>query len=315
MNVKALKLVKYERYLLALIMTFIMFVSAGLTGQKEIIFPEVLAIMTGAWLDSIQPWNVNKRRIFILTCLTAFIGVAIVKYIHIALFWQVFVAFVSCGVLLVLLKTNFIPIISACILPVYLQTTTWVYSVAVSIMTLVIITVQWLMEKYKLRSINHYNPEFDIKKNILLWVKLFLIFGIIAIIPIESKNIFFLAPPLVVTFVSFANPKSPVRKKILPIYGVLVFAAIVGTGMRVLLNMDLNVPLAICAVISCVAMFFVFDYTRIFFPPSGAVVILPFLLRYDDLKWFPLEVAIGAAVVISVSMIMFREKRLKRDLL
>lgn len=315
MNTKALKLVKYERYLLALIMTVVMFLSASFTGQKEIIFPEVMAIMTGAWLDDMQPWNVNKRRIFLLTCITAFIGVGIVKYIHIALFWQVFLAFVSCGVLLVLMKTNFIPILSACILPVYLQTTTWVYSIAVSIMSLIIILVQWLMEKYHIRSVNHYVNEFNFKKNINLWLKLFIIFALISIIPLESKNIFFLAPPLIVTFVSFANPKSPIRKEKFKIYWIIVFAATVGTLIRLLLNLDFDIPITLCALISCIALFFAFDYTRIFFPPSGAVVILPFLLRYKDLKWFPLEVAVGAFIVISVSCLLFREKAVKQDLL
>lgn len=315
MNVKALKLIKYERYGLAIIMTFIMFISASLTGQREIIFPEVLAIMTGSWLDRTQPWNVNKRRIFILTCLAAFVGVIIVRYIHVSLFWQVFIAFVACGVMLVSMKTNFIPIISACVLPVYLSTTTWVYSFAVSIMSLVIIIGQWLMEKYHIRKVNHYNPEFDMKKNIILWLKLFVIFALIAIIPIESKNIFFLAPPLIVTFVSFANPKSPVRKNIFGIYFILVFAAFMGTIIRLLLNLDMNLPIAICAVISCVALFIAFDFSRIYFPPAGAVVILPFLLRYEDLKFFPIDVMVGAAVVIMVAVFMFKDKKLKQDLL
>ena len=46
------------------------------------------------------------------------------------------------------MRTNFIPIISACILPIYMRTDSWVYSIAVSVMALLIIVGQWFMEKY-----------------------------------------------------------------------------------------------------------------------------------------------------------------------
>ena len=47
MNVHGLKVIRFERYILAILMTVTMFLIAGISGQREIIFPEVLAIMTG----------------------------------------------------------------------------------------------------------------------------------------------------------------------------------------------------------------------------------------------------------------------------
>ena len=65
MDTHALKIIKIERYILAIAMTVVMFLIAQISGQKEIIFPEVLAIMTGAWIAKRQPWNVNKKRIYL----------------------------------------------------------------------------------------------------------------------------------------------------------------------------------------------------------------------------------------------------------
>ena len=309
MDVHALKIIRFERYTLAIIMTVVMFLIAQLSGQKEIIFPEVLAIMTGAWIAKKQPWSVDKRRIFILTCLASIIGVAIVRYIHLDLFFQVSICFLLVGASLILLKTNFIPIISACILPVYMGTTSWIYSISVSIMALMIIIVQWLMEKYHMRSINHFSTkEFNLKHELKWWAKLFLIFGIISVVPIESRNIFFLAPPLIVTFVEFANPKSPLRNKPLEIFEILVFAAFIGTMMRLLLNTYLNCPLTICAIIACIFLFIAFDYSRITFPPAGAILLLPMILRTEDLKLFPVEVTIGAMVIIPLALYFFKNK-------
>ncbi len=308
MDTHALKIIKIERYILAIAMTVVMFLIAQISGQKEIIFPEVLAIMTGAWIAKRQPWNVNKKRIFILTCLASIIGVAIVRYIHLDLFFQVAICFVLVGISLLLLRTNFIPIISACILPVYMGTTSWIYSVSVSIMALIIIIGQWLMEKYHMRSINHFSAEeFDIKKETKWWLKLFLIFGIISVIPIESRNIFFLAPPLIVTFVEFANPKSPLRQKPLEIFEILVFASVIGTMLRILLNTYLDCPLVICAIFACIFLFIAFDYSRITFPPAGAILLLPMILRAEDLKLFPLEVIVGTMIIIPLSMFLFKK--------
>lgn len=308
MNVHGLKVIRFERYILAILMTVTMFLIAGISGQREIIFPEVLAIMTGAWIAKTQPWNVNKRKIFSLTCLASIYGVAIVKYVHADLFFQVCLCFVITGILLSLMRTNFIPIISACILPIYMRTDSWVYSIAVSVMALLIIIGQWFMEKYHLRHINHYDKyEFDIKHEFKWWVKLFLIFGIISVLPLESRNLFFLAPPLIVTFVEFANPQSPLRKRAVNVYGIIVFASLVGTFMRLILNMYMDCPLVICAMLACICLFIVFDYSRIYFPPSGAILLLPMILRMEDLKVFPIEVAIGGAIIIPISMYLFRK--------
>src|SRR5574344_923712 len=114
MDIHGLRVFQRERYLFAILLTVTMFLIAGLTNQKDIIFPEVLAIMTGAWISRHQPWSVNKRRIFCLTCFASILGVAIVKYIHLALFFQVIICFVSVGISLIALQTNFVPIISAC---------------------------------------------------------------------------------------------------------------------------------------------------------------------------------------------------------
>ncbi len=50
MNTKLLKIRKFERYFYALILTLLMFLSAQFSGHSEIIFPEILAILTGGWI-------------------------------------------------------------------------------------------------------------------------------------------------------------------------------------------------------------------------------------------------------------------------
>jgi hypothetical protein len=312
MKTAALKIIRLERYIIAGIMTIFIFAIAELSGQKEIIFPEVLAIITGAWIAEIQPWSINKRKMFLLISLSSIIGVAVVKYIPVHLFFQVCICFAFTGLSLILTRTNFIPIISACILPVYLQTTSWVYSIAVTTMALMIIFMQWIMEKRHLRPRNHYNKkDLDFKTEFKRWLKLLLVFGAISIIPISSRNIFLLAPPLIVAFTEFANPKSPLRKKALNIYFIFVLAALTGTVLKYVLTLYLHFPLTLSAIIACIILFAAFDHLHIFFPPAGAVLLLPMILRAEDLKFFPIEVAISAAILIPLAMFLFPVKKNK----
>lgn len=126
MNTKLLKVVKFERYLFGVLMAISMVWLAELSGEKEIIFPEICALTIGAWVSEQQPWAVNKRRIFWLMSAAAWFGVLIVRYCPLPLILQVCICFAFSGSILTACQTNFVPIISACILPVYLKTTSFV---------------------------------------------------------------------------------------------------------------------------------------------------------------------------------------------
>ena len=192
MKVEMLKMVRVERYIFGILMALLMVLIAEISGEREIIFPEICALTIGAWVAEQQPWMTNKRRIFLLMSLAALFGVLIVRYVSIPLLGQVCLCFAFTGFILTLFKTNFVPIISACILPVYLRTDSWVYPISVSVMALIIIIAQWLMEKYHFRPVNNFVPcEFNVKEQIIKWSKLLLVFGLIAIIPFKTHQIFF----------------------------------------------------------------------------------------------------------------------------
>ena len=102
---------------------------------------------------------------------------------HVPLIAEVIMCFAFTGIALTLTRTTLIPIISACILPVYLQTTSWVYPISVTTMALVIIFMQWCMEKFGLRPHNSYEPcHFDYKIELKKWSKLIIVFSLIEII-------------------------------------------------------------------------------------------------------------------------------------
>lgn len=309
MNTGLLKRIRIERYLFGIIMALAMVAIAELSGEKEIIFPEICALTIGAWIAEQQPWRTNKRRIFLLMSCAALFGVLVVRYVHLPLIFQVCLCFGFTGLILTLSKTNFVPIISACILPVYLGTKSWIYPISVAVMALIIIAAQRLMEEFHLRPVNKFVPcNFDIKTQVVKWSKLLLVFGLIALIPFKAHQIYFLAPPLIVMFTEFANTKSPARKKPHYIVGLMTMSAFVGCFLRFVLNICFGLPLSLCTVLACIILFIALDKLRIPFPPAGAILLIPMILDEKFILVFPLEVFVGALVLSCVSILMFREK-------
>lgn len=309
MKVALLRQIRIERYIFAIIMAFVMIVIAELSGEKEIIFPEICALTIGAWISERQPWNCNKRKMFFLVSVSSLFGMLTAKYLgNFPLIIQVCSCFAFTGIVLYFTKTTLIPIISACILPVYLGTKTWIYPISVTIMVLIIITAQWIMEKYHLKPKNNYIPcDFDWREQIIKWLKLLIVFSLLALIPFQNHQIYFLAPPLIVTFTEFANSKSPLRSKPFHIIGLLTLAATTGCMLREFLNLYMHLPLTVCAVCSCCVLFFTFDKVKTLFPPAGAILLIPLILPEKVLTILPLEVCIGATVLIFVAKVFFRD--------
>lgn len=310
MDAGFLKTIRMERYIFGILMALFMVLVAEFIGEKEIIFPEICALTIGAWISEQQPWMVNKRRIFFLMSIAALFGVLIVKYVSIPLIFQVCLCFAFTGFILTLFKTNFIPIISACILPVYLGTKSWIYPVSVSVMALIIIFAQYLMEKFHFRPVNKFTPcEFNIKAQIIKWSKLLLVFGLIALIPFKTHQIYFLAPPLIVMFTEFANPKSKARKKPCYIVGLMTFAAFTGCLLKYILNIILGFPLSICTALACIILFIALNRVKINFPPAGAILLIPVILDKNLLLMFPFEVFAGAVILSFASILLFKDSK------
>ena len=309
MKTALLKTLRLERYIFGILLAFVMVLVAELTDEKEIIFPEICALTIGAWVSELQPWAVNKRRIFILMSLASIFGVFVVRFMPYPLIIQVCICFAFCGFILTLFKTNFVPIISACILPVYLKTESLIYPVSVIIMALIIIFAQWLMEKFHLRPHINFTPkEFKIKDEIIKWSKLLLVFGMVSIFPFKIHQIYFLAPPLIVMFTELSNPKSPARKKPNYIIGLMTFGALTGCLIRLIFNVYLGIHLYICTLIACIILFFALNKVKINFPPAGAILLIPMILDESLLIFLPFEVFAGAVILYYLAIFMFRGK-------
>ena len=119
-------------------------------NEPEIIFPEITALTIGSWLAPKQVWKTSPIKLILLILIYAILGVLMVRYIDIFLELKIIVAFTICSVGLLISKTTFAPLISACILPILMGTESWIYPIAATFMTIIIVLFK---NFYKIMSI------------------------------------------------------------------------------------------------------------------------------------------------------------------
>lgn len=298
---------KLKRYIYALLLIVGMVAAAELAGEKEIIFPEIAALVVGMWVVDKPVWRVRRRQLVILMTLGAIVGIAIVRYSPWPLVLNMVLAFVFAAVCLLLCRATLVPMISACMLPVLLGGESWVYPLAVLVMTLAITSGQMAMERGGLRhSSEHVPPERNWGRDSRKWAVLLAILVIMVVIPVWSGYTYCILPPLIVTFVEFSNPKAGFRRAPLLVFLLLSCGAVFGAGLQLLLHEKFGVPSCLVAGLICAVLFIVSEWRGRLFAPAGAVALIPLIIPAEDLFWFPLQAMTGAAFFIGVPMLLFQ---------
>ena len=250
---------KLTRYLISLIMILILVVLAEWTDEKEILFPEMTALIIGLLIIDKRVWNVKRWQIILLMTLGAAVGICIVRYSPLPYVVNLCAAFAFAGASLLISRATLIPLISACVLPVLLHTESIVYPIAVFSMSVSVVLVQIIL------------------------------------------------PPLMVTFVEMVNSKAGFRNRPTQVFLFLTTVATLGTVLQIVGHHHLHLPESIVTLTIAAILFLIFEWTGKYFAPSGALAFIPMLLPQEGLAWLPLEASIGAALFITIAMVVFQK--------
>ena len=106
--------------ILVLAIVAVMVGAAELSGQSEIIFPEITAIAVGAFLAPRLAWRTDRIRVLVTVSLCAVLGVLLVRYVPLPVWGRLTLAYGLAQVVFLLSGTRFAPMISAIALPVLL---------------------------------------------------------------------------------------------------------------------------------------------------------------------------------------------------
>ncbi len=307
MKTSLLKIIRKMRYIFAFLLIMAMIFVSDILQIKEVIIPEVAALVLGMWVLERQMWNANRIRIVILMTLCAIMGVFAVKFLPDFIFLRVGVCFLFCAMGLIFSKTDLVPIIPTALLPVYFNIGDYIYILIVFVLSLILVSGQKILEKCTIKPKKEFCPiEYKKRTVTAKYLKLLLILFIISVIPYHSGHLFVLAPPLIVTFVMFSNPKSMLRKKWKAVWLTLVFSAFLGAG-ACYITANFDVSIYITFSIATIAALFMLEKMQVFFPPSLAILLIPLILNSDKLAAYPFEIVIGASCLIISAMFLFKK--------
>ncbi len=295
------------RYILSLLLILLMVGVAEWTDEKEVLFPEMVALTIGLLLVDKRVWNVKRWQIVLLMSVGAIAGISIVRYSPWPYLSNLCLAFAFAGFCLLVSRTTLIPLISACVLPVLLHTESIVYPVTVFAMSVLAVAGQKILEKFNIRrqlpAIQHRKQGV---KDIGRWVILSGFVGFISGIALYMDYPYLILPPLMVTFAEFVHSKAGFRNRPTQVFLFLVTAATLGTACQIIGYYYFHLPETVVAFSIAVILFLIFEWTGKYFAPAGALAFIPLLLPREGLIWLPLQAAVGAALFIATALIVFQ---------
>lgn len=277
------------------------------TDEKEILFPEMVALTIGLLLVDKRVWNVKRWQIVLLMSVGAIAGICIVRYSPFPYLANLYLAFAFAGFCLLISRTTLIPLISACVLPVLLHTESIVYPVTVLLMSILAVAGQKILERFNIRG---RLPDMQHRqqgvKDIGRWVILSGFVGLISGIALYMDYPYLILPPLMVTFAEFVHSKAGFRNRPTQVFLFLVTAATLGTACQIIGYYYFHLPETVVALSITVILFLIFEWTGKYFAPAGALAFIPLLLPRESLIWLPLQAAVGAALFITIAMVVFQ---------
>lgn len=300
-------------YISTLLLVGIMVGIAELLNEKEIIFPEITALAVGYMVAQKRSWKVNGKRMLLLITICATVGVLIVRYSGLALFPQMIIAFSFAQIVFMFSGTTFAPFVSAIVLPVMMQTKSFIYPISAVVLTILVIGFHQLFLKMKIREDEEYIPVMLNSKDDIIDTALRIVcVAIVGFVAIYFNYKFIIAPPLLVAFTEFSRPRNKVRNK--PIKTVLVITgcALVGSLSRYLLTIKLELPLTVSALIATLIMLLILTYTKMYMPPVGAITILSMIIPQSSVITYPLQIFVGSVVIILLSGVFFMWRQDKK---
>lgn len=298
----------FLNYFLTIFVISLMVFASEFFGEREIIFPEIVALSIGCFLTPTLSWNTNYFRMFFFIIACAVLGVLIVLFLPISILVQFIIAFSLGQILLFVSKTGFAPMISAISLPVLIQTKSPIYLISAFSFTLLLILFRLLLEKFNLKQKRDFIPNqinsISIKEfsfGFAFRTILVLIFSFFAL---KYDFRFMVAPPLLVAFTELTNKNNKIINKKVQATILIILCAFFGAFTRYFLTMKFGLPLTISAVGTSVLLIITLKFFKIYFPPAGAMAILAMLIPENYVIFYPIQVALGIILISICSGIL-----------
>ena len=296
---------KIYRYSIVLLFIFLMVFASVLTGEREIIFPELAAVSTGLLIIDKRVWAVNNTSAFMLLTLMSVFGSLISLYSPLPLY-----ANMTIGVLVTLLslriaRSNFYPILSAIVLPILMHEGGLLY-IGVTVCGGALILLARRFEfATNLRKKDSPLVLTDYNRNLFVaFGPRTIVIGLIIFLFHELELFYAMLPPLIVAFVELSFNKSGMRRGAAVVLLLLLVAIVLGS-VAVYVSYSLQIiPIYISICIAEICLFGIFELVGRKFAPASASVLVPALIGPANPFAFATSAAVGATVFVLSALIL-----------
>lgn len=286
-----------------LLTVFLMVLLSIVAGEKEIIFPEVGAIAAGMFLTPHRSWMTNGRRMFLLLLVCGIIGMGIVRFVPLPLTLQMILGYAVALFIQSVSGTSFMPMISALVLPILLQTRSLLYIASIVIFTSIIIVLRKILEKSGVKAEEEFIP---VQKNLPVTLSVFrlVVASVMIFAAIKTGWRFMVAPPLLVAFTELSAYKNKViRMHPIRVIILLTLSAASGAYVRMAFVRLPGIFTIVSLLISSVIFLIIFYHTGPMVPPAGAAMVLAYLAPEKMLATYPIQICAGISVYVGVTLI------------
>jgi len=287
-----------------------LYIIAQMSLNNEIIFPEVAALSIGVWYIKNSPWEGNLLNLWLSPSLAAITGVGVLHFIHYSQVILIACAFILVLLQLYLLNSNILPSISAAILPILLNADSLYYPISVCILSGIIAGGRWCFNRFLIDDHSVSLIPYEGKHTrwglieIMFWLKIFAGVILVATIALQSKWIYVISPPLIVVFIEFAKSSGKAAHRPGRLFWLVFVAAFSGALGVEVIHILLHWPLWIAAACIVIWIFFLFHQFQFVFPPAAAISLLPTIIHQQMLLLYPLQVAVGTIIFITIGKII-----------
>lgn len=286
----------------------IMTAAAEFFQDREIIFPEIAALALGCFCMPVLPWRVNMPRMLFLIAGSAACGLCIRVFLPGSLYLKVLLAFTIAQLICLFSRTTLVPLISATVLPVLLESRSIRYLLSAALMTALIIILRLVLEQTGIREKTTFEPlPLPDRDALLRAAARIVVVAAVSAAALANHWNFVIAPPILVAFTGFsetyAEGKSIDPQKILPVFFLCAF---LGSLSRFVLTMTLGLPLAVSAFCAAALILIPMYQMSVLLPPAGALAILAMLIPEQMVLIYPVEVLAGAVIFTAAAALCGR---------
>lgn len=294
---------------LVLLIVAAMVGAAEVLGEKEIIFPEITAIAVGALMAPKLAWKTDRKRILVLIMICALLGIGIVRFVPEATWVKLTLAYAVAQIIYLKSGTSFAPMISAIALPVLLGAESMVYPMAALVLTTLILLCHMMLERAGVKERVEFVPVRTERRD---WIDAGVRLAVVALVSwivLKWNCRFVIAPPLLVAFTEFSKRDSGARKRPGTVVAAIALCGLAGTMCRYVIHLTLYLPLTLAAVVAAVFMILILEKLKAYVPPAGALCILPMLIPAEVVPGYPVQILVGAALFMGLSLLLFRPEQ------